>query len=61
VTGRQTRDEATLAARLVAVRARSRFTETGSRRWRLAPHDLDNEVWLSEREQEAMWHESFEE
>ena len=59
VTGSQARDEVTLTARLRAVRARSRFPEPGLRAWRLAPHDVDNEVWLSEREQEAMWHESF--
>jgi hypothetical protein len=59
VTGRQARDEPTLAARLVAVRSRSQFVEPGHRRWRLAPHDFDNDVWLSEREQEAMWHESY--
>lgn len=59
VTGRQARDEVALAARLGAVRARSRFIEPGLRSWQLAPHDVDNEVWLSEREQEAMWHESF--
>lgn len=59
VTGRQARDGVALAARLGAVRARSGFTDPGSRRWQLAPRDLDNEVWLSEREQEAMWHESF--
>lgn len=59
VTGRQARDEVTLTARLGAVRARSRFIEPGLRAWQLAPHDVDNEVWLSEREQEAMWHEAF--
>lgn len=59
VTGRQARDEVTLTARLVAVRARSRFIEPGHRSWQLAQNDVDNEVWLSEREQEAMWHESF--
>ncbi|WP_310529072.1 hypothetical protein [Nocardioides sp.] len=59
VTGRQARDAVALAARLGAVRARSRFLEPDLRAWQLAPQDVDNEVWLSEREQEAMWHESL--
>ena len=59
VTGRQARDGVALAARLGAVRARSRFLEPDLRAWRLAPQDVDNEVWLSEREQETMWHESL--
>ena len=59
VTGRQARAELALISRLVAVRARSRFEEPGPRSWRLVPRNDDNEVWLGEREQEAMWHESL--
>ena len=59
VTGRQARAELALISRLVAVRARSRFDEPGPRSWRLVPREDDNEVWLSGREQEAMWHESL--
>lgn len=60
VTGGQVRDELTLAGRLGAVRARSGFADPSSRAWKLAPKDDDNEAWLSQREQEAIWHAEFE-
>ncbi|WP_133176427.1 hypothetical protein [Nocardioides currus] len=59
VTGRQARELDSLVDRLRAVRARSRSDSPADRRWRLAPLDEDNETWLSEREQDAMWLESI--
>lgn len=55
VTGRQARDELTLARRLVAVRARSRFLPPQSRQWRLEPKHDDIEERLTMREQDRMW------
>lgn len=52
VTGRQVRDPTSLAARLAAVRARSRFVPPDTRRWSLAPAPPDAEELL--REQEAL-------
>ena len=59
VTGSQASDPVTLAARLRAVRARSCFTEPGSRPWRLAPSNPDNEAWLGELEGQRLWDESW--
>ena len=59
VTGRQALDPATLAPRLVAVRARALARATTTRRWRLAPLDDDLEEWLSDREQAAMYYENL--
>ena len=54
VTGRQALDRATLAARLIDVRARATSRDRSTRRWRLRPQDFDLEAWLSEREETAM-------
>ncbi len=58
VTGRQSRDEASLVARLVAVRGRSGFVPPQGRCWTLTPRRTDNEALLREREQETMWREA---
>ncbi len=55
VTGRQSRDEESLVARLVAVRARSGFVPPQARGWTLTPRRTDNEALLRQREQEMMW------
>lgn len=55
VTGRQARDPVALVRRLVAVRARSRFTSPERRAWRLATMRPDLEALLEEREHDAMW------
>jgi len=59
VTGRQARDPVTLAARLVAVRARSRFEDPAARRWSLAPEPTGVEEWLQEQEALALRHEEL--
>lgn len=59
VTGSQSRDQATLVRRLVAVRARSLFVPPADRLWRLRPRDDDNEALLQGREWEALWREEY--
>ena len=55
-TGRQALDRATLAPRLVDVRARA-LAAARDQSWRLAPHSFDLEAWLTEREATALVHE----
>ncbi len=58
-TGRQALDVATLAPRLVAVRARAVAQPADDRRWRLAPVDDDLEAWLTDRDEAAMYYENL--
>lgn len=57
VTGRQALDTATLAPRLVAVRARALARGSGTRAWRLKTKTFDLDHWLAEREERAAYYE----
>ena len=57
VTGHQALEQATLAPRLTAVRARALARGPGARAWRLAPQTFDLDLWLVEREARALFYE----